>query len=206
MVNNAGAAADAAAPRGGIRAAWRDSKQRQAADHLALPFVPLPLGVFALKSALRPSTRACQSPRLVLYYRMRSRWLRFGLVGAAGLAAVAVLHYSHLPDDRCFSICQFRRLTGLPCPTCGVTRSLSMLAKGDWQCAVTYHPLGPLVAAVLLGGWLYLLWCAAADRPPAVPQGRTPVVILVAFLLLNVIIWIVRFVYPLMNHCTGGNG
>lgn len=47
--------------------------------------------------------------------------------------------------------CPFLLLTGLPCPTCGVTRALDALLHGDlagyWQC----HPLAlPLAAVVLL--------------------------------------------------------
>jgi hypothetical protein len=137
---------------------------------------------------------------------MRQRWFRVCLVCAAGFAAVAVLHYARLPDERCFSICQFRRLTGLPCPTCGVTRALAMLAKGEWRCAIAYHPLSPLVAVALCGGWLYLLWCAATCVTPAMPRGRTPVVIMLAFLLTSVLIWIVRYLYPLVNGCFGGSG
>ena len=137
---------------------------------------------------------------------MRQRWLLVCLGCAAGLAVVAVFHYAHLSDDRCFSICQFRRLTGLPCPTCGVTRSLAMLAKGEWRRAVAYHPMGPLVAVALCGGWLYLLWCAATRVTPAMPRGRMPLVIILGFLIINVIIWIVRYIYPLIGSVSGGTG
>jgi len=137
---------------------------------------------------------------------MQQRWLRVLVVIAAGSAVVLIFHYAHLSDNRCFSICQFRRLTGLPCPTCGVTRSLAMLAKGEWRRAVAYHPMGPLVAAALCGGWLYLLWCAATRVTPTVPRGRVPVIILLAFLIVNVVLWIIRYIYPLISNFSGGSG
>ena len=48
------------------------------------------------------------------------------------------------------TICMLRRLTGMPCPTCGVTRSLRALGQGEAAAAVGFHPLGPLYAAMLL--------------------------------------------------------
>jgi hypothetical protein len=37
--------------------------------------------------------------------------------------------------------CWFRRLTGLPCPTCGATRSALSLAHGNLAAALRYNPL-----------------------------------------------------------------
>jgi len=47
-------------------------------------------------------------------------------------------------------VCGFRLVTGLPCPGCGFTRSVVSCAHGQWDLAVGYHPLGPLVFAALL--------------------------------------------------------
>ena len=41
--------------------------------------------------------------------------------------------------------CPFRAFTGIPCPTCGLTRSLLAIATGDWGHAITAHLFGPLV-------------------------------------------------------------
>jgi hypothetical protein len=48
------------------------------------------------------------------------------------------------------SLCVFHNLTGLPCPGCGLTRSLasiSHLCPGE---ALRYHPFGPLIYALLV--------------------------------------------------------
>ena len=47
-------------------------------------------------------------------------------------------------------LCPFRLLTGLPCPGCGLTRSLVCLLHGDLAMSLAFHPLGPPVALALL--------------------------------------------------------
>ncbi len=37
--------------------------------------------------------------------------------------------------------CQFHRATGLPCPTCGLTRGVLALLHGDVLAAIGYNPL-----------------------------------------------------------------
>ncbi len=49
-------------------------------------------------------------------------------------------------------LCPFRRLTGWPCPGCGMTRALNALAHGQWEAALSLHPLSPIAAV----GWLLL--------------------------------------------------
>jgi hypothetical protein len=48
------------------------------------------------------------------------------------------------------SLCPFKLMTGLPCPGCGMTRSVVALLHGDITTSTYYHPLGaPLVLAAL---------------------------------------------------------
>lgn len=54
--------------------------------------------------------------------------------------------------------CGFFRLTGYPCPFCGVTRSFSALAHGMWNYALTDCPLGILLYGVTA---LVFAWNAA---------------------------------------------
>ena len=58
---------------------------------------------------------------------------------------------AHLLDIR---LCLFRRLTGYPCPTCGSTRAVVHLLKGEWGRAFARQPLA---SAALLGGLLFFL-------------------------------------------------
>ena len=45
-------------------------------------------------------------------------------------------------------LCVFRRITGLPCPSCGMTRAYISLFKGDISGAFLMHPLFPLVPVI----------------------------------------------------------
>jgi len=45
-------------------------------------------------------------------------------------------------------LCLFRRLTGLPCPSCGMTRAYISFLKGDIHGAFLMHPLFLLVPAI----------------------------------------------------------
>lgn len=47
------------------------------------------------------------------------------------------------------SICLMRRMTGVPCPTCGMSRAFFAFSHGAWRKAVRYHPLSPAVYAAL---------------------------------------------------------
>jgi hypothetical protein len=54
--------------------------------------------------------------------------------------------------------CLFKTLTGLPCPTCGVTRTVIALSRFDVQRALF---MNPLAAIACVAGLLYLLYAAA---------------------------------------------
>lgn len=73
------------------------------------------------------------------------------LVGIHGLVFLAIggvlVLYAYLNLG-----CLFRMITGIPCPTCGMTRSLNLLLMGDFGGYLRYHPLAiPLLIAALLG-------------------------------------------------------
>ncbi len=75
-----------------------------------------------------------------------SEWLALG--GLAALGTAFVLSPDHIEDGPV--ICPFRRLTGLPCPGCGLTRSWVYLAHGWWRESFLSHPFGALAVAVVL--------------------------------------------------------
>lgn len=84
--------------------------------------------------------------------------LAFGPLAARLLAPTAPEAFA-LPRN-ILPQCLVHQLTGLPCPTCGLTRSFAAMAGGDVARALKFHPLGPalFVSAVALGAGL----CVAA--------------------------------------------
>ena len=64
----------------------------------------------------------------------------------AGLA----LAFVHPPGGLGVCVCLFRTATGIPCPGCGLTRSLSCTLHGEFAAAWSYHPFGPILAILLL--------------------------------------------------------
>ncbi len=79
-------------------------------------------------------------------------WL---LVGGASLCLLGVALVTpgiQLPR------CAFKTITGLPCPTCGVTRTVIALSRGDLDRALFMNPLAAIACGAAL---LYLVYAAA---------------------------------------------
>ena len=84
-------------------------------------------------------------------------------------------------------LCVFRRATGQPCPSCGLTRSWNATAHGRLADGFRMHPLGPpaFVGATLLA----LAPRRWVDKMPDYPSSAIP-----AFVALWVGVWLVRLV------------
>ena len=73
-------------------------------------------------------------------------WWLIGFAGVALVSRVIIQWGVNVP------ICQFRNLTGVPCPLCGGTRAMRSIAELDPLAAVQLNPL------VFLAGVTILLW------------------------------------------------
>jgi hypothetical protein len=109
------------------------------------------------------------------------------VAGAALLAPTLLRPWSHGPV-----VCPLRRVTGVWCPTCGMTRAFGWLAHGDLHESMRYHPLAPLLAieAVFVGAfWLYQ---RRHGPRPSEKQAALFRGLLVANALLALVVWVIR--------------
>jgi hypothetical protein len=77
------------------------------------------------------------------------------ILGAGWLQSIL----SFAPD------CVFKGLTGIPCPTCGATRSVVHLSHGDILTAFTMNPLTTLCLMTAVLCFIYGLLSAAFHLP-----------------------------------------
>lgn len=119
----------------------------------------------------------------------RSTWLALG--GAAALVVPTLV----APDASGPVLCPLRRVTGVWCPGCGMTRAIGWLVHGDLAESWRYHPWAAVVVAqvAFVGGWLLWRRRGAIGARSAAP---TPPWLVPVALSLNAValvgIWIFR--------------
>ena len=115
------------------------------------------------------------------------------------IGAALVLIVSRLlpPDGVFLTICGFKILTGLPCPGCGLTRSVINLSHLHFALSFRLHPLG--MAVYLMSIFLILYGCIPEKTRIAVDEMLlrnrkllNTIGIIAVFLLAG--IWIFRLI------------
>lgn len=99
------------------------------------------------------------------------RWGPLVLLGAATGFTIALLPYAQrlaafLPP------CPFRAVTGIPCPTCGTTRALVALSRGQLAQALVNNPMFTL--GLVLAGLAALVWTLNHGRGMRITQALAP--------------------------------
>jgi uncharacterized protein DUF2752 len=97
----------------------------------------------------------------------RARGSLRGLIPAALFFVLAALIVAGLPWR-----CAFHQVTGLPCPTCGMTRAMRLALHGDFRAATQMHPLWFIVVpacvavavAEMAGYWRGGRWGTVIER------------------------------------------
>lgn len=123
---------------------------------------------------------------------------RYGLL-IGGCLFIAFMVIYRMNDDPRYSICFMRRVLGVPCPTCGMTRALNDFAHFDWRAAIAHHPLSPLVLICVLGGWLWMVWHHIRSKRAPLPKGKKFTLLTISIALLFIITWIFRVLIPLLR-------
>ena len=88
------------------------------------------------------------------------------LLGLAFLSAYSWLAWSvwHTESHPEFTPCIFKNVTGIACPSCGTTRSIETLMRGNFKEAALLNPLGIIAGFLLLTLPLWLLWDLAFKK------------------------------------------
>ena len=96
------------------------------------------------------------------------RWL---VVGCLGIAVAGMM----IPFP-VYPPCPLLSITGVPCPMCGMTRSVRSLMHGDLAASVRYQPFGMIAA--LVGAAIILMW--AVPRTRRIASVEIPIVVAVS--------------------------
>ena len=117
--------------------------------------------------------------------RLRTAGVLSGLLAAGALANPL----RPLP----FEVCVFHTVTGIPCPTCGLTRALCRAIQGDFSGSLHMHPAGLIVLAVLVT-WLGWSLMEAWQGRPLWETGRHRAIRAASVLAaaVTVVFWIAR--------------
>lgn len=111
------------------------------------------------------------------------------VLGGLGVVAASIARPATIDDGPV--LCPFRRLTGLPCPLCGLTRSCVDLTHGDWEWALRANPFGFVVVAAAITLVLAVIRAALKDKPaPSLSRAlasRPTRLILAAWLAFGIV-------------------
>ena len=117
--------------------------------------------------------------------RKKTKWtaLRNALIPGLVLLAYGLI-------NRGFP-CVIRSVTGLPCPSCGVTRALLEMVQGHWAEAFYWHPLWPLL---ILGIFIYLLYIQPWRPTPRLEAFVKKPALWVGMILLVLGVYVFRMI------------
>ena len=60
------------------------------------------------------------------------------------------LQHKHEIQSQEFTVCLFKKVTTVPCPSCGTTRSVMQLSHGNFLSAILINPFGIIVALIMI--------------------------------------------------------
>ena len=129
-------------------------------------------------------------PRLLAAAERVTRLRTSGVLTALLAAGVFVNPSRPLPVD----LCLLKRLTGLSCPTCGLTRAMCYALQGDWAASLGFHPAGILVVFSVVG-WVTWMSLEAWRGQTLWASGRKTIAKLAgaAIALTSIAAWLTRF-------------
>jgi hypothetical protein len=88
---------------------------------------------------------------------MTARRLRLLLIFLL-LPAYTWLTFNWTSEGETEAFCPIKKITGIPCPSCGTTRSVLLLTKGHFTDAIHTNPLGLVAGGFLLLAPFWLVY------------------------------------------------
>lgn len=80
------------------------------------------------------------------------------LLSCACILGYIWLYLSSVVAGQEIIVCFFKRLYGIPCPSCGSTRGLLALFQGEWKAAFMWNPNSYLLASLLVFVPVWIVW------------------------------------------------
>ena len=90
----------------------------------------------------------------------RNRNKLYSILLIACVAGYIWLYFStknDFSDNKLVAVCLIKHATNIPCPSCGSTRSVILLTKGDFLEALHLNPIGYLVAIIMLTAPVWII-------------------------------------------------
>jgi hypothetical protein len=133
-----------------------------------------------LAGGIRAGTLACVDASVPLIYSPRPRVTRVSPLGrlaalAIALGCLAILVIAVVIHPNTAGVgshhqlrlepCQFLYRTGVPCPTCGMTTSISWFVRGRFAASFFVQPMGFMLAVLVAMTFWAALYTAVTARP-----------------------------------------
>jgi hypothetical protein len=77
---------------------------------------------------------------------------------AAGYIWLFINYQRSITENFVPGLCLFKRVTGIPCPSCGSTRSVLSILEGDFIGALLWNPFGWIIMTILILAPLWILY------------------------------------------------
>ncbi len=84
----------------------------------------------------------------------------YSILLIACLAGYIWLYFSitkKFTENKSVEVCLIKHITNVPCPSCGSTRSIISLIKGDFIGALNLNPLGYIIAIIMFVAPIWIL-------------------------------------------------
>ena len=95
---------------------------------------------------------------------MNRNKLYFILITACTCGYIWILFSYNYTPSAGFNVCLFKKLTGIPCPSCGSTRALILLLHGNFAGSLFMNPFAVLLSFILLFSPFWILFDLLAKK------------------------------------------